>query len=411
MATASGSTSRPAGAFSAFVIMSADGSPLPVPAGEYYFNPKARTKRMMTNHLSTDARRVYACLELATMGFRQELAVVLEDRRQRPLTPCDIVAQTGLVRQNVRRALAELEAEGLAARVARDGGDLRRGQVLIYSWAVPRPGIAGAEDRMDDDPYFPDWLPESLIPIAKRLRIKFSPEDVAARDYNSPELIERLNAAARDYILAEKEVARLLKGVCANPPLYKEDRKERNTEERKEESVSPSVVEYGETEESRPTDGPTLYAEPAAEPAAEPEPIGDVAPLIAAVRHYHSIDITTEDAAEMVEHCREEQRDPAISPAEVARFVSTVDPIRSNSTIKHPRRFLRTAVARKITRQDLAVLRNHSAPSLPVYDSAWDDDPETETIRCVRCGGLTIHYLSGRVSPCPCGSGPPGRIQ
>jgi predicted transcriptional regulator len=388
--------------------MAADGSPLPIGAGEYYFNPKARTKRMMQSQLSTEARRVYACLELATMGFRQELAVILEDRRQRPLTPTDIAAQTGMAKQNVRRALAELEAEGLAARVAAGGTgqNLSRGNVHIYSWAVPRSASATEDRPAEEERYFPDWLPESLIPVAKRLRIKFSPGDASARDYFSPELAERLEVAARDYFEAEKEVTRLLKGVCASPPLYKEDRKERNTEERKEESVSPSVVEYREPEEPRPTDGPTLYTEP-----AEPEPIGDVAPLIAAVQQYHSIDLTTKDAVDMVEHCREEQRDPAISPAEVARFVSTVDPIRSNSTIKHPRRFLRTAVARKITRQDLAVLRNHSTPRVPVACDSAFDDPEVESIRCHRCGGLTIHYLSGRVSPCPCGSGPPGRIQ
>ena len=70
-----------------FDIQGADGSTIQVQAGEYYFNTKARCKRMMLNSLSADARRVYACLELATMGFQQELAVTMEKGGTRPLTP------------------------------------------------------------------------------------------------------------------------------------------------------------------------------------------------------------------------------------------------------------------------------------------------------------------------------------
>ena len=36
---------------------------------------------MMQNSLSSEARQVYACLELATMGLQQELAVVMERAR------------------------------------------------------------------------------------------------------------------------------------------------------------------------------------------------------------------------------------------------------------------------------------------------------------------------------------------
>jgi hypothetical protein len=57
-----------------FKITGADGERIDIPAGEYYFNTKARARRMMLNFLSPEARRVYACMELATMGFQQELS-------------------------------------------------------------------------------------------------------------------------------------------------------------------------------------------------------------------------------------------------------------------------------------------------------------------------------------------------
>src|ERR1035441_1943820 len=118
-------------------IKGADGKPVEIKPGEYYMSVKARARRMMLNSLSTDARRVYACLELATMGYRQELAVTMDEGKRRPLTPNDISKKTGLSKQNVRRALAELERAGLAKRVADDGKDLRHGHIRIYCWADP----------------------------------------------------------------------------------------------------------------------------------------------------------------------------------------------------------------------------------------------------------------------------------
>ena len=196
-----------------FVIKGADGNPLEVPARQYYFNTKARARRMMQNSLSSDARRVYICLEIATMGWKQELAVILDDGKKRPLTPSDIAKQTGLSRQHVSTGLAELEDAGLVLRKAPDGGPLRKGNVLIYSWAVPRQ--PKTEDCTRAQVQFPSWFPDSWEPIRPfitRLRLSLIDDDVTARGY-----IEPVAEAARRYKEAEIELTRALEPVCARP--------------------------------------------------------------------------------------------------------------------------------------------------------------------------------------------------
>ncbi|MDZ4801074.1 MAG: helix-turn-helix domain-containing protein [Bryobacteraceae bacterium] len=168
-----------------FEIRGEGGDTIAVRAGEYYFNTKARARRMMLNSLSSDARRAYACLELATMGYQQELAVLMERGKQRPLTPGGIVRQTGLSKQNLRRALEELEAAGLAERRADDGGPLRNGHMTIYSWATLRPRPKeekGSRARLP----FPDWFPaswEPLKPLITRLKLDLAIDEVGARDF------------------------------------------------------------------------------------------------------------------------------------------------------------------------------------------------------------------------------------
>jgi biotin operon repressor len=194
-----------------FKLRAGDGTELLVPDGEYYFNTKARGRRMMLNSLSSDARRVYACLELATMGFQQELAVTMERGEQRPLTPTDIGQQTGLSRQNVRRGFEELEDAGLALRQALDGGALRKGHVLLYSWAVPRQ--PKKEDCSRARLQLPDWFPESWEPLKSLIsRYKYSVtvDEVAAGDYK-----DEIDAAARAYKEAEMVAVRALEKVCA----------------------------------------------------------------------------------------------------------------------------------------------------------------------------------------------------
>ena len=206
-------------------ITGADGRPVEIEAGAYYLNPKARCHRIMREPLSGEANRVHACLELATMGFRQELAVKLERGRKVPLTPADISQQTGLIKQNVRRGLAELERAGLAERRPADGSSsLQKGKILIYSWAVPRqksPHTLDNEVIARDYQIPPSWKP--LIAVSKRLKIKLDPEklkNLQDDDIRAGEVV------ARDYQQAEMVVARFLEGVSARLPNAPAIRKE-----------------------------------------------------------------------------------------------------------------------------------------------------------------------------------------
>ena len=131
--------SAPCGTGKFFEIECADGATIEVPAGQFYINTKARCRRMMLNSLSSQARQVYACLELGTMGFQQEKAVVMERGQQRPMTPADVKRMTALSKQHVRRGMVELEEEGLAERRGGDGA-LQNGKVELFSWATPREG-------------------------------------------------------------------------------------------------------------------------------------------------------------------------------------------------------------------------------------------------------------------------------
>ena len=208
-----------------FELKSADGKAIAIPPGDYYFNTKARGRRMMRNSLSGDARRVYACLELATMGFQQELAVTMERGKQRPLTPGDVADQTGLSKQNVRRALRDLEDAGLAKRRADDGGGLRHGHVQIYSWAVARDPKKPESSRAR---LLPDWFPESwepFKPVISRYKLSLIEDEVVARRY-----FEEGERIARDYKRAQEVVLAFLESVSARPRPIKEERTERKIE-------------------------------------------------------------------------------------------------------------------------------------------------------------------------------------
>lgn len=205
-------------------LTGADGQTITIPEGEWYINTKARPRRMMQNSLSSDARRVYACLELATMGFQQELAVTMTKGVIRPLAPSDICDQTGISKQNVRRGLAELEREGLAQRRSSDGGPLQNGKIEILCWAVPRKAETkkGSHARLP----FPSWVPDSwkpLIPLLSHSKIRLPTEipgeTGADRDY----LLARGAELAADYQNLEKVVRELIKGSRADERIYKEE--------------------------------------------------------------------------------------------------------------------------------------------------------------------------------------------
>ena len=211
---------------SPFVIRGADGAVVSIPPGDYYVNTKDRARRLMTHDtLSADARRVYACLELATMGYRQELAITMQGGRKRPLTPGDISQQTGLSRQHVRYGLAELEDAGLAERRSEDGGALRRGKIVIYCWATPRQPAEKVCSRAQLQT--PAWFPpewEALKPYITRRKLLNSLDEELARSY----IQEGVKVGAQ---LQEAEIvaARFLECICAPSLPNKEERKERKT--------------------------------------------------------------------------------------------------------------------------------------------------------------------------------------
>jgi hypothetical protein len=258
-------------------------------AGEWYVNPKARPRRLMLNSLSSDARRVYACLELATMGFARQTAVTMENGRCRPLLLRDVARQTGLKPPNVDRGFDELETEGLAARRPIDATKpLHKGNIALYSWAVPRlpeePRIVIARDNNN-----PSWLPPSwadptsvIYKKLKRLKIILSPDFTPPADY-----IEQVENAAREYEEADDCLSALLRlsgareslsgapGSANAASLYEKNREENNNNN---------------------SDG-----HPKPEPAPEPKVVA-VAPVLDALSRYG--DTTEKGAERLIKDCR-----------------------------------------------------------------------------------------------------------
>jgi hypothetical protein len=188
------------------------------------------------------------------MGYSQELAVTMENGQQRPLRSSDLAQQTGMKKPNMDRGLTELEAAGLALRRPIDPSKpLQKGNIAIYSWAVPRdpdPNLVIPRDNQ-----IPDWVPPSwtepksiLRKFINRLRISLSPDFLPPRDY-----LSEVEAAARDYQQAEDCLAALLKlsgagASAADTSLYETKGKEIK---RKEPSSSafPVTSPVVETEE------------------------------------------------------------------------------------------------------------------------------------------------------------------
>jgi MarR family len=225
-------------------IKGADGKSIDIPAGQYYINPKSHPRRLMLNSLSPEARRVYACIELASMGFHQELAVVQvpgPGNKTRPMTPGDIRNSTGLSKQNVRRSVAELEDQGLAERRGSGGGRLLKGAVEIYCWATPHEPKK-KHDNKQTSAKLPSWYPPEWKPLEQLIiRRKYKlPEDLGPeRD----SVIANGAVVARDYQNTEMVVERFLNGVCARPKsaaLNKVERTERYIE-------TPTATTTGET--------------------------------------------------------------------------------------------------------------------------------------------------------------------
>jgi hypothetical protein len=237
-----------------YPVKGADEQTIVIGEGGWYRNTKDRARRMMLNSLSGKARRVYAALELGTMGYSQELAVTMHKGRQIHLTMAKIGEWTELRRDDVAEALDELEQQGLAERRPINPElPLQKGNIAIYSWAVPR---SPKERIVHARGYkLPSWFPPSWKPIAplvKRLKLNLRPEFVPARVYK-----KEVEDSAREYKKAEDSLLALLQQACAQEqsrPASLLKRTERNSPKgTPSSSVFSTGVIKAEEEEQPPT--------------------------------------------------------------------------------------------------------------------------------------------------------------
>lgn len=287
-----------------YTVQGADGRDLVVPYGEWYRNTKGRIRRMMQNSLSGNARRIYACLELATMGFSQEQAVTMDNGKKRLLLSADIMRQTGLKRQYIDNGFDELEEAGLAERRCINPDiPLQKGNIAIYSWAVPQaPKVADCHARYDKNP---EWMPPSWVdsdsPICrllKRLRISPSPDFLPPRDY-----ISEVEESAAAYQTAEDCLVAKLRLSCAKPSavesslLLEKNGKEHNN------NSTPPVNGNGNHHQTAPAEE-------------------DVVVVLNALSGFGTP--TPDAAGRLVQECREARPDSPPSPEEVAEVVMVV---------------------------------------------------------------------------------------
>ncbi len=249
-----------------FKIHGADGRLIEIPPGEFYINTKDRCRRMMLNSLPSDARRVYACLELGTVGFQREMAVKQTvDKKVVPMRPRDVIRATQLSPRRFRLAMDCLDAAGLAKRVADDDKGLRGGHVRLYSWAVPRSPVRVLNEERASS--FPDWFPvadKTLKTLVSHLKLKLLSElDEEARN----PILAKLDEAARSYEKARNEVVRALETVSA-PRKKRPYKKTTDTTERTGDASSSSDPETAET---TTTTNPPVPAQTPAPIAIDPE--------------------------------------------------------------------------------------------------------------------------------------------
>ena len=374
-----------------FSITSADGTPLAIPPGEYYINTKARPQWLMQNTLSNRARRVHACLDIMTVNWQQERAIVMVNGRKVAASREDISDRTRMPVQDVSKALLELKAAGLGD-CKEDPSDKRK--LEIYSWAVPRP-VEKPQNPNRAHFVSPPWLPENekfLTSFIKRRRIKTYDNldhlDETARTSYLNELMQ----IAREAEELELRIARMLEPECAQGCINKEA-----IPVIPKDNTSSSSEQYPEE--------PTTTTNPNA-------PEEDVSPVREAAKETHDLEITRMEAEAIVQECRLSHDDPSITPKETAYFVTQVPKIRPGGSIRNPIGFLRKATANKIERDKLAALRaiqdtvrRHAQEILSDLNEVADD-PVVKQRKCPQCKGLIEEYQSGFISWCRCG--PPG---
>jgi hypothetical protein len=189
-----------------------------VPNGQWFAEAIGFTRTAArADDLSADALRVLLCLRLHTIRYRTELAVTMSNDKRRPFTPADLAVETGLTRQSVRRAMAELEITGYAERKPAGGSGLRKGNVQLWCWTLPR----GTNRR--PAPARPSYdLPPAPLSLVRRFRIRL-PDDFVATDAYKAFVL----SAAERYKQAELVAVRDLKEaffVAPGAPPFKDVR-------------------------------------------------------------------------------------------------------------------------------------------------------------------------------------------
>lgn len=173
-----------------------------VKSGEWYGEAVAFAKRAaLSSDLSADALRVLVLLRLYTVRYHSEKAVTMRNGQRQRITPNEVVKGTRLSRQNVRRALVELEDAGYVERRPIGKGGLRKGNVQIWCWTVPRePKTPRPVNNVDYG------LPLLVLKLVRRFHILLPPDFIATPDYKA-----RVAAAAEDYKRAEMVAASVFK--------------------------------------------------------------------------------------------------------------------------------------------------------------------------------------------------------
>lgn len=287
-----------------FEIRGADGTQIKVPAGRYYFNTKARCERMCKNSLSSEARQVYAALELLTMGWQREEAKFGNEWATRS----HLAQMTGLDEANVRRGLVELEREGLAKREPIDPkAPLQKGNIKILSWATPQPVKEEIWESRATPIYLtlrPEWKPlQNLINRLKLNRLPgFSQESFEAALDSQPEEVDRI---ARNLQTAEEEAARFTERVCALERTNKEERTERTSER-----TLSSAAAAAQSEEQPPQ--PQQPPPPESPNGSDWEPVYD---LICDLDK----DASTPEITQFVADCRKARSD--ITPEDLSALI------------------------------------------------------------------------------------------
>lgn len=296
----------------------------------------------------------------------------IEDASRQERAEARLLPEVRKRKSSVCRAFAKVEARGHV--------DLSRGR--IYAAISPQ---------------FSPQVVEKLKLVA----------DVSNYDLSDPNFVAWLQVADASNLLndmkqAEKALAAVRKVARAR---YREfqasgspavailiDVKERKSKDLLSSSSS------SDTEVVKPPELTTTTAEPETPPRNEPET--DPGPVIEATLQHHKLRLTRDEALEIVDACRDKLSDPTVTPEETARFVFCVDPIRPDGGVLSPRRFLKRAITNAITREELRFMRDAARPAPTAPEP--DEDREMESNPCRKCGGVTVVYVSGKVSWCRC---------